>query len=141
MHPGLERSYDMCGIAGFCDYGRGLENPEESARLAEEMGLRLKHRGPDAFETFSDPYAAFAHARLAVIDIEGGRQPMSRKSPDGCEYTITYNGELYNTKELRDALSDEGYAFTTHSDTEVLLYAYIHYGEDCPKHLNGISKP
>lgn len=129
----------MCGIAGFCDYARGLDGGQEEdcTKQVREMGLTLRHRGPDAFDTFLDEYAAFAHARLAVVDIEGGAQPMTRRV-NGCVYTITYNGELYNAQQVREELLSEGYEFTTHSDTEVLLYAYIHYGDNCADRLNGI---
>ena len=79
----------------------------------------------------------FAHSRLAVIDVEKGLQPKKR-TVEGHEFVITYNGELYNTADLRNDLMSYGYEFTTSSDTEVLLYAYIHYGERCAEMLNGI---
>ena len=80
---------------------------------------------------------AFSHSRLAVIDVERGKQPMKR-TVMGHEFVITYNGELYNTNDLREDLKSYGYEFETTSDTEVLLYSYIHYGEKCAEKLNGI---
>src|SRR5699024_10002878 len=82
-------------------------------------------------------HAALAHARLAVVDIEGGKQPMTRVAGP-YRYTIVYNGELYNAPELRSDLETRGYHFETASDTEVLLYTYIEYGFDCCEKLNGI---
>lgn len=128
----------MCGIAGFCDYNDHFS--EESplwAALAKRMGNRLRHRGPDSAGTYVSDHAAFAHTRLAVIDPEGGKQPMTRMA-EGYRYTITYNGELYNTQELRSELQSLGYQFETTSDTEVLLYCYMHFGPFCAEKLNGI---
>lgn len=128
----------MCGIAGFCDYHDNLtEEAPLWGALAKRMGNRLKHRGPDEAGVHVSRHAAFAHARLAVVDIEGGKQPMTRMQ-DGFRYTITYNGELYNTEELRQELNLLGCRFTTHSDTEVLLNCYIQFGPFCAEKLNGI---
>lgn len=128
----------MCGIAGFCDYYDSLtdEAPLWGA-LAKRMGNRLKHRGPDDSGIHVSNHAAFAHARLAVVDVERGKQPMTRIQ-DGYRYTITYNGELYNTDELRKELTLLGCRFSTHSDTEVLLNCYIQFGPFCAEKLNGI---
>lgn len=128
----------MCGIAGFCDYSEDFS--EESpflGQLARRMGNTLRHRGPDENGVFVSAHAAFAHQRLAVVDPEGGKQPMSAYA-GGYRYTIVYNGELYNSDELRRELEATGYVFETSSDTEILLKCYIHYGSDCPKKLNGI---
>lgn len=128
----------MCGIAGFCDYHDNLtEEAPLWGALAKRMGNRLKHRGPDEAGVHVSRHAAFAHARLAVVDIEGGKQPMTRIQ-DGFRYTITYNGELYNTEELRQELNLLGCRFTTRSDTEVLLNCYIQFGPFCAEKLNGI---
>lgn len=128
----------MCGIAGFCDFTENLFiNQEKNRKIAEQMGKTLLHRGPDSFGSWVGDHAAFSHARLAVIDPAGGKQPMTRVV-DGYKYTIVYNGELYNCKELRQDLSSMGYSFTTTSDTEILLYTYIAYGQKAPIHLNGI---
>ncbi|XOQ49545.1 MAG: asparagine synthase (glutamine-hydrolyzing) [Eubacteriales bacterium] len=128
----------MCGIAGFCDYNDDLS--EESyfwGSLAKRMGKRLKHRGPDDSGIHVSAHAAFAHTRLAVVDIPGGKQPMTAVS-DGFRYTIVYNGELYNSAELRDELTALGHTFETKSDTEILLKCYIQFGFTCAEKLNGI---
>lgn len=128
----------MCGIAGFCDYNDDLS--EEAlfwGALAKRMGAQLRHRGPDAAGVHVSAHAALAHARLAVVDIEGGKQPMTARA-DGFGCTITYNGELYNTEELRSELKSLGHTFETRSDTEVLLKCYIQYGFACAEKLNGI---
>lgn len=128
----------MCGIAGFCDFNQNLLlNAEENRMLAARMGKVLTHRGPDDAGVLIDEHIAFAHTRLAVIDPERGRQPM-RKHWDGVDYIIVYNGELYNTEELREELKLAGFTFETSADTEVLLTAYIAYGKSCVEKLNGI---
>lgn len=128
----------LCGIAGFSDFNRNLEKQAgKNNEIVEKMGKTIIHRGPDAFGTYVGEHVAFAHARLSVIDPAGGTQPMTRKI--GTEqYTIIYNGELYNATEIRRDLISKGYSFQTTSDTEVLLYAYIAYAEACPLYLNGI---
>ena len=128
----------MCGIAGFCDYNDDLS--EEAlfwSALAKRMGSRLKHRGPDDSGVHVSSHAALAHTRLAVVDIEGGKQPMTAVA-DGLHYTIVYNGELYNSEELRAELKALGHTFETRSDTEVLLKCYIEFGFTCAEKLNGI---
>ena len=98
----------MCGIAGFCDFTEDLsQNIEKNKVIVEKMGHTLEHRGPDHFGSYVNEHVAFAHARLAVIDPAGGAQPMTRMV-DGHEYTIVYNGELYNTSELKEDLSNKG---------------------------------
>lgn len=101
------------------------------------MGRTLEHRGPNDSGYYISEHAAFAHTRLAVIDLLGGVQPMKR-TEKGYEYTVVYNGELYNTDEIRKDLQSKGYIFHTTSDTEVLLVAYIEYGTECPQYFNGI---
>ena len=128
----------MCGIAGFCDFTKNIkEDYQRNKKIVEKMGNALAHRGPNDFGSYVGEHVAFSHTRLAVIDILGGVQPMT-KTRGGYEYTIVYNGELYNTDEIRKELIDAGYEFQTSSDTEVLLTAYLEYGRDCPIHLNGI---
>lgn len=128
----------MCGISGFVDYKRNfLTERKRYEDIADSMAERIRHRGPDAKGVNIGEHTAFSHSRLAVIDPAGGKQPMSRIS-GGYEFVITYNGELYNTDELREKLKSYGYIFTTDSDTEVLLYMYIHYGAECVQYLNGI---
>ncbi|MFW5646880.1 MAG: asparagine synthetase B, partial [Acetivibrio ethanolgignens] len=109
----------MCGISGFCDFsGNLLNNREYHLQIAEKMGRRLLHRGPDDFGAYVSEHAAFSHARLAVMDPERGKQPMIKRR-EGYEYAIVYNGEIYNTRELRKDLEKEGFFFETTSDTEV----------------------
>lgn len=128
----------MCGICGYINHKENfVKNERESRKKAARMNDVLIHRGPDEGGIWVGERAVFAHRRLAVVDISGGHQPMKRMSC-GYEFVIAYNGELYNTAELRAELSGFGYEFTTKSDTEVLLYAYIHYGTGCLKKLNGI---
>lgn len=128
----------MCGIAGFCDYRDDFtDDAPFLGHLVRRMGNTLKHRGPDENGVFISSHAAFAHQRLAVVDIEGGKQPMTAHV-GGYRYTIIYNGELYNSRELRQELEAAGYIFETSSDTEVLLKCYIQYGSGCAEKLNGI---
>ena len=126
----------MCGIAGFISFDRDNGRPQWAA-IAHSMGEALNHRGPDDKGTWLCPAGALIHRRLAVIDPDRGRQPMTR-TRDCAEYTIVYNGELYNTDALRRELSDQGYRFETSSDTEVLLTAYMAWGEEVPARLEGI---
>lgn len=128
----------MCGIAGYCDFTCSFTNEmEKHEKIVRSMGETITHRGPDNFGVFVGEHAAFAHTRLAVVDIEGGVQPMTKQSARG-SYTIVYNGEIYNTTEVREKLKKCGYTFSTYSDTEVVLAAYMEYGRDCGKYLNGI---
>ncbi len=124
----------MCGIAGVIDFQKVLY-PQGSTLQA--MQAAIGRRGPDQKGMLVTEHAALLHTRLAVIDPAGGRQPM--QYTDGREtYTIVYNGELYNTPELRQGLQGLGYTFETHTDTEVLLKAYAAYGADCVGLCNGI---
>lgn len=120
----------MCGIAGWADARNSLENQEEIIR---KMQRAITHRGPDAEGLFFEPYCRLAHTRLAVIDPENGSQPMRFG-----RFTMVYNGELYNTEELRGDLRKLGAEFVTQSDTEVLLQAYAYWGKECLSRLNGI---
>lgn len=128
----------MCGITGYINFRQNFtKEPEANRRLVHTMAQTIRHRGPDSWDDWVGEHAVFAHSRLAVIDPEGGAQPMKR-TVAGYEFIITYNGELYNATELRRELQTYGYDFSTTSDTEVLLYAYIHYGPSCAAKLNGI---
>ena len=118
----------MCAIAGI------LGLPEGNVLKMLETMTR---RGPDAKGVFRDRDCTLLHARLTVIDPEGGRQPMTWDRGDEC-FTTVYNGELYNTEELRRKLLALGHRFEGHSDTEVLLHAYAQWGENCLEMLNGI---
>ncbi len=128
----------MCGICGFINFKDNyIKSYGKQMAVASAMSDSLAHRGPDASGVYIGEHAALSHARLAVIDIDGGKQPMKR-TVCGHEFVITYNGELYNTAKLRNILTDFGYIFETSSDTEVLLYLYIQYGKKCVRLLNGI---
>ena len=118
----------MCAIAGI------LGLPEGNV---PKMLKTMTHRGPDANGVFRDRGCSLLHARLTVIDPAGGRQPMTWDRGDEC-FTIVYNGELYNTEDLRRRLLALGHRFDGHSDTEVLLHAYTQWGEECLGMLNGI---
>ncbi|WP_242142230.1 MULTISPECIES: asparagine synthase (glutamine-hydrolyzing) [unclassified Bacillus cereus group] len=124
----------MCGITGWIDYKRSLEGERETVMKMTET---LAKRGPDDTNIWINKHIAFGHKRLIVVDPEGGKQPMTcRKEEEN--YTICYNGELYNTEDIRKELLRRGYTFTGHSDTEVLLASYIEWKEECVNHLNGI---
>lgn len=124
----------MCSIAGIL--GNGLK-PQSLRETLEKMGETVKHRGPDQQGLAVGKNYGFQHNRLSIIDPENGLQPM-RASLNGFTYTLIYNGELYNTDDLRKELIREGAEFNTHCDTEVVLHAYIHWGEACSEKLNGI---
>ncbi|MCQ2490383.1 MAG: asparagine synthase (glutamine-hydrolyzing) [Ruminococcus sp.] len=121
----------MCGIAGVISF---REDMRAEAEACGKMQAALIRRGPDQRGIFLSQEVALVHTRLAVIDIAGGRQPMTVTS-GGRDYTIIYNGELYNTAELRRELGCE---FLTASDTEVVLRSYIEWGENCVERFNGI---
>lgn len=128
----------MCGFAGFSDYTDSLLDEKYLwMALARRMSRRISHRGPDDNGAHVSAYCALAHARLAIIDPENGAQPMTVHK-DGGEFTIAYNGEIYNAAELRSDLESRGFVFNTGCDTEVVLNAYICYGEACAEKLNGI---
>ena len=124
----------MCGITGWMNWERNLEN--EGATLGR-MVETLSDRGPDALGIYLGTHVALGHRRLSVVDPENGAQPMIRyKGDHSC--VISYNGELYNTPELRRQLEEQGHIFHTNCDTEVLLAAYIEWGSSCVEHFNGI---
>lgn len=124
----------MCGITGWVDWEEDLTRQKT---VLEDMAATLACRGPDAAGVWLSPRAALAHRRLIVVDPAGGRQPMIRRKGE-YRYIITYNGELYNTPELRAELEARGYRFQGHSDTEVLLTAFMEWGKECVPRLNGI---
>jgi asparagine synthase (glutamine-hydrolysing) len=121
----------MCGICGAVDF-RGA-GPLSRATLVT-MVRRLRHRGPDSHGLYRDERAALGHARLSIVDLEGGAQPMSNE--DGSLWVV-FNGEIYNHVELRPALEARGHRFRTRCDTEVLLHLYEELGEAALAHLNG----
>lgn len=120
----------MCGIAGILSSDIDLRGEK---LLVEKMGKTLKKRGPDAAGIYLTPEVALVHRRLSVIDVENGAQPMHFG-----KYVIVYNGEIYNTDEVRKELEGFGYKFDTHCDTEVVLKAYDKWGNESVKKLNGI---
>ena len=126
----------MCGIAGFCDFSRD-NRTAEWGEVAWRMGETLARRGPDDDGVWQTRQCALAHRRLAVIDPAHGAQPMVR-TLEGGQCAICYNGELYNTPELRRELEALGVALETWSDTEVLLWQCILFGEAALEKLEGI---
>ena len=124
----------MCGIVGFVNYKKDLF---QYKNVIENMNEKLSNRGPDESNIYLRNHVALGHKRLIVIDPDGGKQPMIEKYSFG-EYVIVYNGQIYNTKELKKTLIEHNFTFQGHCDTEVLLKSYIHYGKDVVKHLNGI---
>ena len=120
----------MCGIAGLLKLNGAQADPDQLGRM---IGT-LRHRGPDASGVHIAGGLGLAHARLSIIDLQGGAQPMS--TSDG-RLSVTFNGEIFNYIELRDELVGKGHRFATRSDTEVILNAYREYGEDCVHHFNG----
>ncbi|MFI3253374.1 MAG: asparagine synthase (glutamine-hydrolyzing) [Eubacteriales bacterium] len=124
----------MCGIAGEIDFS-GKERTKDEVFLAMKNSLRP--RGPDQEGLYEKGKATLIHSRLAVVDLEGGMQPLT-KHYQGEEYTLVYNGELYNTENIRCDLLACGHSFLGYGDTEVLLTAFIQWGEGCLARLNGI---
>ncbi len=120
----------MCGISGIVNLRNGFVDRD----LLGRMITTIRHRGPDDVGLYSTPQVGLAHARLSIIDLEGGRQPMA--AADG-RLWITFNGEIFNYLELRDELIRKGHIFATRSDTEVILHLYQEEGEDCVRRLNG----
>ena len=122
----------MCGIAGIFDLsGRR----EFDAELVSRMNESQFHRGPDEGGVHLEPGVAMAHRRLSIIDLSSGQQPMF--SADGT-ICLVYNGEIYNFKELAEELKVLGHTFRTRCDTEVIIYAWREWGEDCVKHFRGM---
>lgn len=124
----------MCGIVGIVNDREDISNGHTIIR---NMTKALSKRGPDEEGVFLEKHCNLGHRRLSIIDIENGKQPMSCQFNEAT-YTIVYNGQIYNTKELRETLLENGFEFKGHSDTEILLKSYIFYGKDVCKHLNGI---
>lgn len=124
----------MCAIGGLIDYQN--THPWNDA-VIKNMINSMIHRGPDQEGICQNNHCLLLHRRLTVIDEEHGKQPMSF-SQNNSEYTMVYNGELYNTQELRKELKSAGYDFSGHSDTEVVLKAYLCWGKSCVEKFNGI---
>jgi asparagine synthase (glutamine-hydrolysing) len=122
----------MCGIAGIFDT-HGLRPIDRS--LLERMNQAQFHRGPDEGGTFIAPGIGLAHRRLSIIDLSTGQQPLFNQDRSIC---IVFNGEIYNFQQVRAELQALGYAFQTHSDTEVIVQAWAAWGEDCVQKLRGM---
>jgi asparagine synthase (glutamine-hydrolysing) len=120
----------MCGISGMLKLDGSQADPNQLSRMI----ARLHHRGPDARGSYVSGSTGLAHARLSIIDLQSGAQPMS--TADGGLW-ITFNGEIFNYIELREQLLGKGHSFATRSDTEVILNAYREFGEDCVNYFNG----
>lgn len=125
----------MCAIAGEINYVESFI--ENSCSYDKKMMATMRKRGPDQDGIYFCENALLLHTRLCVIDIEHGLQPMTAKQGEN-EFTLVYNGELYNTDEIRRELMEKGFVFNGHSDTEVILNSYIAWGASCVNRLNGI---
>ncbi|HEY5910156.1 MAG TPA: asparagine synthase (glutamine-hydrolyzing) [Verrucomicrobiae bacterium] len=121
----------MCGIAGLYD---PVGDAAGAERLMRRMLATIRHRGPDEFGIYLDRHVALGSARLSIIDLGGGQQPISNEDES---LWIVFNGEIFNYLELRAELEALGHRFTTESDTEVLLHMYEERGAECLERLNG----
>lgn len=121
----------MCGIAGLVDLGAPVAPNEPTLR---RMITQLKHRGPDGYGFYQDRGVGLAHARLSIIDLSGGDQPIHNEEKT---VWVIFNGEIFNYIELRQDLEKAGHKFYTHSDTEVIVHLYEEHGDDFARHLNG----
>src|SRR6185312_3522060 len=126
-------SPEVCGITGFVDFG-GHDRQQARERI-QSMADTIAHRGPDGEGFFVDDFAALGHRRLAIIDVASGQQPMG--SSDG-QVQLVFNGEIYNYLDVRAQLQAKGHSFRTSSDTEVILCAYLEWGEQCVQKLHGM---
>jgi asparagine synthase (glutamine-hydrolysing) len=124
----------MCGITGWVSFGRDLRSQHETV---DAMTETMACRGPDDRGTWLSEHAALGHRRLAIIDLPGGRQPMSVRTPNG-DVAMVYSGETYNFSELRGELTARGHRFETDSDTEVVLHAYLEWGDAFAERLSGM---
>lgn len=122
----------MCGIAGIIGYTPELEG--QLRIIAKNMANQLFHRGPDGSAYYQDESVLLIHTRLSIIDLSGGTQPIHNENKT---VWVSFNGEIYNYKELRQELIAKGHSFYTHSDTEVIVHLYEEHGLDFVDHLNG----
>ena len=122
----------MCGIAGYINFN----NQPVSKFILKEMGKAIKHRGPDGEGYWLNNNVGIAHRRLSVIDLsDAGRQPMISKNK---RFILSYNGEIYNYRELRKVLIKKGYFFSSQSDSEVVLNSLIEWGKNAIEKFNGM---
>jgi asparagine synthase (glutamine-hydrolysing) len=125
----------MCGVVGWVDFERDLRSERA---IAQALTDSLSRRGPDGDGLWLSPHAALGHRRLSVIDLAGGHQPMVASEDDRDLAVLTYCSEVYNFRELRAELAARGHRFRTAGDTEVVLRAYLEWGEGLAERLNGI---
>ena len=121
----------MCGITGYITTQPG----SDPASVLERMADSIRHRGPDDFGYYRDPYANLGFRRLAIIDVAGGHQPMSNE--DGTLWLI-FNGEIFNHAAIRPALEAAGHRYANRSDSETIIHAYEQFGADCVRHFRGM---
>jgi asparagine synthase (glutamine-hydrolysing) len=121
----------MCGIVGKLNFQKNPPIPEHTIR---QMLAMVRHRGPDEFGIYLDDHIGIGSARLSIIDLSGGQQPITNEDNT---LWIVFNGEIYNYLELRSNLEKKGHHFSTHSDTEVILHLYEDLGPGCLRYLNG----
>lgn len=121
----------MCGIAGIVSYSH--ERVDSS--VVKRMIRIMRHRGPDDEGIFSGQHAILGHVRLSIIDVTGSKQPLSNENGD---VWVTFNGEIYNYRQIRKKLTDKGHCFKTEGDTEILVHLYEEYGQEMISHLQGM---
>jgi asparagine synthase (glutamine-hydrolysing) len=121
----------MCGVAGYYNFGQFQDLDVD---ILKRMIYPIRHRGPDGYGFFLADRVGLAHARLAIVDIDGGQQPLTNEDRN---LWITFNGEIFNYLELRSELLARGHIFTTQTDTEVILHLYEDLGSACVDKLNG----
>jgi len=124
------KPFFMCGIAGFLS-----PNLKNSNTIAGKMIAALRHRGPDASNIYCSDSVSLAHARLSIIDVEGGGQPITNEDKT---VWLTFNGEIYNYREIRKSLLESGHHFRTSSDSEVIVHAYEEWGTECFSRFRGM---
>src|SRR5215469_11953545 len=122
----------MCGICGVYNVQSGAPVSQESI---ECMLGPISHRGPDDSGVYLSDNVGLGFARLSIIDLSGGHQPMSNEAGS---VWLVFNGEIWNYQALRQALLEKGHRFRTSSDTETVVHAYEEYGADCVEHLHGM---
>lgn len=124
----------MCGF--LCMYNHNIDLSNQIPKFNKMLSL-LKYRGPDDYSVYNDKHVILGHCRLSIIDINGGKQPF-KYTHNKIEYTIVYNGEIYNMNEIKEQLINEGFHFTSQSDTEVVVASFVAYGTRCLNLFNGI---
>ncbi|RMF34058.1 MAG: asparagine synthetase B, partial [Chloroflexi bacterium] len=121
----------MCGIVGTLNLTKA--HPIRESTLRQMLGM-IRHRGPDQFGLYLDDLVGLGNARLSIIDLGGGQQPIGNETGT---LWIVFNGEIFNYVELRPTLEARGHRFATDTDTEVIIHLYEEYGTDCVQYLNG----